>query len=67
MFPKIEGFSPKMHGENNGSKPYEQMVDLGIPIPWVFTVIGTEHHQMIRVVKGGVPRCSKGRGFPNLP
>ncbi len=23
------GFTPKMDGENNGSKPYEQMDDLG--------------------------------------
>ena len=29
MFPKIGGFPPKMDGENNGSKPYEQMDDLG--------------------------------------
>ena len=27
--PKIGFFSPKMDGENNGSKPYEQMDDLG--------------------------------------
>ncbi len=27
--PKNNGFSPKMDGENNGSKPYEQMDDLG--------------------------------------
>ena len=26
---KNRGFSPKMDGENNGSKPYEQMDDLG--------------------------------------
>ena len=30
MFPKIG--VPKMDGENNGSKPYEQMDDLGIPL-----------------------------------
>ena len=31
--PKIGGkFSPKMDGENNGSKPYEQMDDLGVPL-----------------------------------
>ncbi len=30
VFPKIlRGFSPKMDGENDGSKPYEQMDDLG--------------------------------------
>ena len=23
---------PKMDGENNGSKPYEQMDDLGVPL-----------------------------------
>ena len=28
-FSKNSGFSPKMDGENNGSKPYEQMDDLG--------------------------------------
>ena len=26
------GWAPKMDGENNGSKPYEQMDDLGIPL-----------------------------------
>ena len=25
-------FTPKMDGENNGSKPYEQMDDLGVPL-----------------------------------
>ena len=25
-------FLPKMDGENNGSKPYEQMDDLGVPL-----------------------------------
>ncbi len=29
MFPKIGGNTPRMDGENNGSKPYEQMDDLG--------------------------------------
>ncbi len=30
MFPKNRGdFTPKMDGENNGSKPYEQMDDFG--------------------------------------
>ena len=24
--------TPKMDGENNGSKPYEQMDDLGVPL-----------------------------------
>ena len=32
MFPKIGVFTPKMDGENNGSKPYEQMDDLGVPL-----------------------------------
>ncbi len=27
--PKNRGKKPKMDGENNGSKPYEQMDDLG--------------------------------------
>ena len=30
IFPKIG--VPKMDGENNGSKPYEQMDDLGVPL-----------------------------------
>ena len=36
MFPKIVVvFPPKMDGENNGSKPYEQMDDLGaFPYFW---------------------------------
>ena len=29
VFPKIMVLYPKMDGENNGSKPYEQMDDLG--------------------------------------
>ena len=33
VFPKIGGFSPKMDGENNGSKPYEEMDDLGCKNP----------------------------------
>ena len=33
LFPKIGvDFTPKMDGENNGSKPYEQMDDLGVPL-----------------------------------
>ena len=32
MFPKIGVQNPKMDGENNGSKPYEQMDDLGVPL-----------------------------------
>ncbi len=34
VFPKIRRNTPKMDGENNGSKPYEQMDDLG----------GKKHH-----------------------
>ena len=33
MFPNIGGKTTKMDGENNGSKPYEQMDDLGVPFP----------------------------------
>ena len=29
---KNKGKTPKMDGENNVSKPYEQMDDLGIPL-----------------------------------
>ena len=29
---KNRGKTPKMDGENHGSKPYEQMDDLGIPL-----------------------------------
>ena len=29
---KSRGKTPKMDGENHGSKPYEQMDDLGIPL-----------------------------------
>ena len=31
---KNRGGSPKMDGENNGSKPYEQMDDLGVKNPF---------------------------------
>ena len=41
MFPKIGGFwPPKMDGENNGSKPYEQMDDLGGKLPPIFRNTG---------------------------
>ncbi len=33
---KNRSFSPKMDGENNGSKPYEQMDDLGGNLPPLF-------------------------------
>ncbi len=45
---KNRGFSPKMDGENNGSKPYEQMDDLGVPFShyfW-FNTQGIYHHQL---------------------
>ena len=29
---KNRGKTPKMDGENNGSKPYEEMDDLGVPV-----------------------------------
>ena len=52
---KNRGRPPKMDGENNGSKPYEQMDDLG-GFPPMF---------------GGPPRsllCEKGRStIPQLP
>ena len=32
--PKIGGKPPKMDGENNGSKPYEQLDDLGGKHPY---------------------------------
>ena len=32
VFPKIGVFSPKIDGGNNGSKPYEQMDDLGVAL-----------------------------------
>ena len=33
--PKIEFFTPKMDGKNNG-KAYEQMDDLGVPLFFAF-------------------------------
>ena len=42
VFPKTGFFSTKMDGENNGSKPYEQMDDLG-ETPIFGQIIATEN------------------------
>ena len=60
MLPKIG--VPKMDGENNGSKPYEQMDDLGVPLfletpmydsRLVYIVVMTQLERLIQLLKGG--------------